>query len=224
MGKWLEQVPGDGAVPELVEAGGEAGQGGFEVVADLAVEGGAFADQVAALADEELQRGPGFVAGRFEQSAAGDGGAMDGGQVGVVGLVAGIDGLAILLGDEGMEDARLEAGGGEGALDEAVIAAGAFDGDEAVAELVVGEGVADLGDGGVEVGTVVGDGGGWDEDAAVEVGEEELGAGLGTVEADDAEVFGSDLLDAWMQHAAGLADGSGRLPWDLGRCGYGWWS
>ena len=120
------------------------------MVADLAVEGGAFADQVAAMADEQLQGGPGLVAGGFEQGAAGDGGAMDGGQVGVVGLVAGIDGLAILLGDEGMEDAGLEAGGGEGALHEAVIAAGAFDGDEAVAELVRGEGLADLGDGGVE--------------------------------------------------------------------------
>ena len=75
--------------------------------------------------------------------AAGDGGAVDGGQVGVIGLVAGIDGLAILLGDEGVEDAGLEAGGGEGALDNAVIAAGAFDGDEAVVELVAAEGLAD---------------------------------------------------------------------------------
>ena len=54
-GEVPEQVPGDGAVPELVEAGGEAGQGGLEVVADLAVEGGALADEVAAVADEELQ-------------------------------------------------------------------------------------------------------------------------------------------------------------------------
>ena len=139
-GEVLQQMPGDGAVPEFVEAGGEAGQGGFEVVADLAVEGRAFADQVAAMADDQLQGGPGFIACRFEQSAAGDGGAVDGGQIGVIGFVAGIDGLAILFGDEGMEDARLEAGGGEGALDEAVIAAGAFDGDEAIAELVLGEG------------------------------------------------------------------------------------
>ena len=131
-----EQVPGDGAVPEVVEAGGEAGQGGFEVFADLAVEGGAFADEVAAMADEQLQGRPGLVAGGFEQGEAGDGGAVDGGQVGVVGLVAGIDGLAELLGGEGMDDAGLEAGGGEGALDDAVIAAGAFDGDEAVAEVV----------------------------------------------------------------------------------------
>ena len=64
---------------------------------------------------------------------------MDGGQVGVVGLVAGIDGLAVLLGGEGMEDAGLEAGGGEGALHEAVVAAGAFDGDEAIVEVVVRE-------------------------------------------------------------------------------------
>ena len=84
-----------------------------------------------------------------------------------------------------MKDARFQAGGGEGALDEAATAAGPFDGDEAVAELMVGEGLADVGHGCVEVGSVVGDGGGRDEDAAVEVGEEELGAGLGAVEAED---------------------------------------
>ena len=37
--KWRSRCQGDGAVPELVEAGGEAGQGGFEVLADLAVQG-----------------------------------------------------------------------------------------------------------------------------------------------------------------------------------------
>jgi hypothetical protein len=206
-----EQVPGEGALPELVEAGGEAGQGGFEVVADLAVEGGALADEVAAVTDDELQRGPGLVAGGFEEGAAGDGGPVDGGQVGVVSLVARIDGLAVLLGDEGVEDAGLETGGGEGALHQAVIAAGAFDGDQAIAELVVGEGFADLGDGGVEVRAVVGDGGGRDEDAAVEVGEEELGVVLVAVAADDAEVLGADLLDAGMQDAARLAEG-GRRP------------
>ena len=55
-------MPRKSALPEFVEAGGEAGQGGFEVVADLAVEGGAFADQIAAMADDELQSGPGFIA------------------------------------------------------------------------------------------------------------------------------------------------------------------
>ena len=55
---------------------------------------------------------------------------------------------------------------------------------------------------------------------AVEVGEEELGACLGAVEADDAEVFGSDLLDAGMEHAAGLADGWQRVGVRTGG-GYG---
>jgi hypothetical protein len=148
------------------------------MVADLAVESGAFVDQVAAVADDELQGGPGFIAAGLAQRTAGDGSAVDGGEVGVVGLVAGIDGLAVLLGDEGVQDARLEAGGGEGALNEAVIAAGAFDGDKAIVECMSSKCLPDLGDGVVEVGSVVGDRGGRDEDAAVEVGEEELGACL----------------------------------------------
>src|SRR5262245_33058214 len=201
-----EQVPGDGAVPELVEAGGVARQGRFEVIADLAVEGGAFADQVAAVADDELQAGPSLIAAGLLQGAAGDGSAVDGGQVGVVGLIAGIDGLAVLLGDEGVNDARLEASGGEGALHEAVIAAGAFDGHDAIAELVCGEGVPHLGNGGVEVGPVMSDLGGWDQNAAIEVSEEELGAALVAIVTDDAEVLGADELDAGVQHAAWLGD------------------
>ena len=205
-GKVAEQMPGDGALPEFVEAGGEARQGCFEVLANLAVEGGALADQVAAVADDELQGGPGLVAGRLEQRTACDGGAVDGVQIGVVGLVARIDGLAILLGDEGVQNARLEASTGEAALDDAVIAAGTLDGDETVAELVRGKGVSNLSDGGVQVRSVMGDVGRRDKDASIEVGEEELGAHLGTVEADDAEVLGTDLLDARVQHAGRLAN------------------
>jgi hypothetical protein len=70
--------------------------------------------------------------------------------------------------------------------------------------------LADLNDGGVEVGSVVSDGGGRDEDTAVEVGEKQLGAGLGAVEAEDAEVFGSDELNAWMEYATRFADAGGR--------------
>jgi hypothetical protein len=43
------------------------------VVADLAVEGSALAYQVAAVADEELQGSPSFVAAGFQEGAAGDG-------------------------------------------------------------------------------------------------------------------------------------------------------
>jgi len=41
---------------------------------------------------------------------------------------------------------------------------------------------------------------------AVEVGEQPLGACLGAIDGDDAEVFGSDLLDARVEGAAGVLD------------------
>jgi hypothetical protein len=47
---------------------------------------------------------------------------------------------------------------------------------------------------------------------AFEIGEEELGTRLGRVKADDAEVLGSDLLDAGMLHTAGLAERGRRAP------------
>jgi hypothetical protein len=52
------------------------------------------------------------------------------------------------------------AGVGEGALHQARIAAGAFDGDEAISELVFGEGLANARHGGVEAGQLVFDVGG----------------------------------------------------------------
>ena len=152
----LEQVPGDGTVPELIEAGGVPGQGGFEVVADLAVEGRAFADEVAAVANEQLQGGPGFVPARFQQGAPGDCRAVQGGQIGIVGFVGRIDGLPILLGHERVDDPGLETSGHEGALHDAMIATGSFNGDQAIAQLVVGKGLPNLGDGRVECGTVMG--------------------------------------------------------------------
>jgi hypothetical protein len=198
-------MPGDLALPEFVEAGGIAGQGRFEVVANLAVESGAFAYQIAAVADEQLQRGPGLIARGFHEGAAGDRGAMDGSQVLVIGLITGINGLAVLLGDERMDDACLKTGTGEGALHDAVITAGAFDGDETVAELVLSKGSADLRNGGIEIGSCVRDYGGLDEQSPVKIGEEKLGADLGAIKADDAEPVGSDLLDARMEHTARFA-------------------
>ena len=204
-----QQMPGNGTFPELVETSGVARQASFEMVANLAIEGSAFGDEVATMANDELQLGPRFVACGFEQSTTGDGGAVDGREVPVVGLVAGIDGLAVLLGNEGMENARLETGGDKSALHEAVIAARAFDGNEAIPELVVSKRPTNLRDGGIEIRTVMGDFGGWNEVATIEVGEEKLGAGLMAVKADDSELFGTDLLDTWVQHSAKLADRDG---------------
>ena len=51
---------------------------------------------------------------------------------------------------------------------------------------------------------------GCNEEAAVEVGEHPLGPGLGTIDADDAEVLRSDGLDPGSDHPARLVDGLGR--------------
>jgi hypothetical protein len=99
----------------------------------------------------------------------------------------------------------LGAGGGEGTLHNAVRAARAFDGDQAITELVLREGVANLRDRRVQGESRRSDNGGGKEDTAVAVGEEKLGACLGTVEAEDAEVFWADLLDAGVEHTARLA-------------------
>jgi len=104
-----------------------------------------------------------------------------------------------------MKDAGLETGGGKGALHDPVVAAGAFDGSQAVTELVLLEGLSDLSDGSVEGGSRMSDHRGRNEQTAVEVGEEELGTDLVAVKADDAEVFGTDLLNAGMEHPTGLA-------------------
>ncbi len=57
----------------------------------------------------------------------------------------------------------------------------------------------------------MGDGGGRQEDMAIEVGEQELGTALVAIEADDAEVFGADLLHARVQDAPQLAEAGRRL-------------
>jgi hypothetical protein len=61
--------------------------------------------------------------------------------------------------------------------------------------------------------------GGGDENPAIEIGEQELGGGLVAVEAGDAEVFGTDLLDAGMEGAFGFADGEDR--WAVSRATLG---
>ena len=65
-----------------------------------------------------------------------DGAAVDGGKVGVVGLVARIGGLAKLLGGVGVKDANLESRVGEGALDRAVVASRPLDDDDQIFDSV----------------------------------------------------------------------------------------
>src|SRR5205085_9241393 len=99
-----------------------------------------------------------------------------------------------------------EAGGGEGVLDGMMVTASSFDGDEDIEDSVLGHRLADEGGRRFELDAVVRDLGRRDEDLAVEIGEHPFGACLGTVDADDAKMFGADLLDAWMDDTAWLVN------------------
>src|SRR5262245_30699627 len=156
------------------------------------------------MTDQELKRRPRFVAPELDQREATDRGAMQGRQVGVVGLVARVGGLAELFGGEGVDNAGLEAGGGEGVLDRAVVATGAFDGDQEVFQVVVVDRLAESIDGGVEGRPVVCEGRRSHEHVAIEIGEHPLGPGLGAIDRDDAEVLGPNFLDARVKRAARL--------------------
>jgi hypothetical protein len=178
----------------------------MEDFTDLTTQHRVFIDQVAPVPAEELQGQVLLGPGGLEQAEAVGAGTEDGGEVGVVGLVVGVGGLAVLLGGEGVDQPRLEAGGAEGTLDGAVVLAGELDEDDEVAQVVLLLGAAEAIDGGLEVAAGVGQGGGLEQDVAVEVGEQPLGAGLGAVDGDDAEVLGPDLLDAGDQLAARLLE------------------
>ena len=196
-------------VPEVAEEFRVAGHGGMKDFTDLTLQDGVLVDQVAAMAAEQLDGEVVIGPGRFEQAEAVGGGPPDGGQVGVVGLVAGVGGLTVLLGREGMDQARFEVGLAEGVLHRAMVFAGAFDGDDEVGQLVLAHGLADAVDGGLEVAAVVGHGRRFKQCPAVEVGEEVAGAGFGAVDGDDAEVFRSHSLDAWGELATGFLQDEG---------------
>src|SRR5512140_1737133 len=51
--------------------------------------------------------------------------------------------------------------------------------------------------------------GGWDEDAAVKIGEHPFGPSLGTIDTDDTEMLRSDPMDTGTDHATSLVDGVG---------------
>jgi hypothetical protein len=77
-----------------------------------------------------------------------------------------------------------------------VITPGAFHHNDEVAQLVRSDALADQGDAVIEGITLVVEKGGKDQDLAIEVGEHPLGAGLGAIDRDDAEVLRSHGSDA----------------------------
>jgi hypothetical protein len=141
---------------------------------------------------------------RFGQAEAIDGSPLDGEEVGVVGLVSGVGRESELLGGQGMDDAGLEPGGGDGALDREVVVAGAFGGDDEVAEIMIGRGLADASDEVIEIRSGVQDVGWSNEDVTIEISEHPFGFGFGAIDGDDTEVLGPDFLDPGMDGPRGL--------------------
>ena len=74
-------------------------------------------DEVAAVPRQELELDIDRIGFVLQQAEPVDCGAVHREEVGVVGFVAGIGGLAVLLGGVGVKDADLDPGRGEGELD-----------------------------------------------------------------------------------------------------------
>src|SRR5262245_3023993 len=183
----------------LAEELGVAGHGGMELLADLALQLAGLVHQIAAVSAEQLHMEILGRPRRLDEAEAVDGGAKDGGQVAVVGLVVGIGGLAVLLGGVRVDQADVPAELAAGALHGAMVLAGAFDGDDEVAEVVLGQGLAEAVESGLQSAVSVADLGRLEQWLAVEVGEHVLGATLAAVETEDAEVLGSHRLHARLE-------------------------
>jgi hypothetical protein len=197
---------GEPAIEEIGEAVFITWHDDVQMFANFASQGHALANQIAAVSGQELEPMVDRIGCGFGESEAVDGGSMDGGEVGVVGLVSGIGGLTELLGGEGMDDADLESGGGEGVFDDMMISSGSFDDDDAVKNLMGVAGLAESSDGVQKRRLGVGDFCGRDQDFPIEVCEHPFGPGLGAIDGDDAEVFRADVLDAGMNRAVGLVN------------------
>jgi ligand-binding sensor domain-containing protein len=77
----------------MAEALGVARHDSVQGLLDLTLERGVLLDEVAAMAAKQLQGSIELGPSRFDQAEAVGGGAEDGGEVGVVSLVAGVGGL-----------------------------------------------------------------------------------------------------------------------------------
>jgi len=164
-------------------------------LADLAVEGGVLIDEIAAMAPQHLQGEIVIGPHGIDQTESLGGSAKDPCEIGIIGLIVRVGGLTIVLGGEGMDQAGIEACLAKSSLDGTVIVAGAFDGHDDVAQVVIGHDLPEAIDGGLQVAFRVGQGLGIDEDLAIEVSDQEARTRLGTVDGDDAKVGRTDFLN-----------------------------
>ena len=186
----MGQTQGCGCFEEVrAEAVGVTGHEEMEHFADLAAEDGIFLYELAALAGEHLELLVVVGPVRFQQAEAVDRGAEDGRQIGVVGLVARIGGLAVMLGGQRMNEACVKVGAAKGMVDQLMISAGPFDGDDEITQLMDAHGLPYSCDGSVQIFLSVQHRRRLDQDVAIKITEQILGPPLGTIDADDAKML-----------------------------------
>ena len=105
-----------------------------------------------------------------------------------------------------MNDAGVETSSREGALDRAMVAAGALHGDHEVLDAVTADRAPDGGHSLIERRAMMLDERWGDDDMAVEVREHPLRPVLGAVHGNDPEVLRTDFLHPWGKHAIGFTD------------------
>jgi hypothetical protein len=173
-------------------------------------------DEVASVPCQELKLDVDRMRFVLQQAEPVDRGAVHGEEVSVVGFVAGIGGLAILLGGVGVKDADLDAGRGEGSLDRTVVASGSLDDSDHVLDAVPFGGVTHLLQRRLEAGLVVLHYRRLHEHSAVEVGQHDLGANLCAIDTEYREMLGTDCLGPGMNDTPRLVEhirsGPARLP------------
>lgn len=113
------ELPGDRhrnpAIEHVVEALGVSWHNKMEMFVNLVSQRHRLIDQVAAMSRQQLEVDVDEIGVVLQQAEAVDGGAVNGGEIGVVGFVAGVRRLSELLGGKGVDQADLKAGLSEGA-------------------------------------------------------------------------------------------------------------
>ena len=161
-------------------------------------------DEVPTMPRQELKLDINWIGFVLQHSEPVGSGTVHGEEVGVVGFIAGIGGLAILFGGVGMKDADLDPGLGEGDLDRTVVASGPLDDPDHVLDRVPLGGVTHQLQHRLETRLVVLDSGRLQEHPAVEVRQHDLGANLCAIDTKDREMLGADGLDTRVNDTPGF--------------------
>ena len=199
-------------LPERVvwKEAGVARQATFDKGAELRLDFGALADEIASMSDEELEVSIGLVPNRLNQAEPIHSSSKDTDQIVVVGFDIAMLYGAIVRGRKRVDESRFEARIPKGSHDHLMVGSGHFDADNGVLYFIFFVCFFKLCNRFLQITMSVLDAGGFEKNSAVKVTEEPLGSRLGTVDTDDAKVLRPNLHDARLNDAGGLAKNSQR--------------